>query len=87
MYGRLRRTPEPTSDAEWKVIKVFFSIFFTIVLLVIAWMWYSRSQECEASCIAQGFEDGSLRLKGGSRINSGSTCECAGQGRESFTGR
>jgi hypothetical protein len=76
-YGRWLMTPsEPTSAAEWKVIKVFFGIAFAIAIIFIAWSWRSQSRECAATCTSQGFKDGSLHLKGGSKINAGSYCEC-----------
>jgi len=67
---------KPTTEAESKVIRWFFGPALVMAALYVGWCWVAKARECTATCHVQGFQDGSLRLNPGSRINIGSHCEC-----------
>jgi hypothetical protein len=71
----MRPTQSPTA-AEYRVIRWLFGFVFLIAVVVIGWMWVTRTQECVASCRVQGYRGGSLHLNPGSRLNVGTHCEC-----------
>ena len=66
---------QPTTAAERRVIRWFFSLAGGIAVAYLAFVWWSKTEACSEQCVLRGSTAGELRLNDGGRFNLGSHCE------------
>jgi hypothetical protein len=70
--------PPTASPAEARVLRWALAVFFVLACVLIVSTWWRKSNQCSASCIAQGAATGELKLTGGGRPGMSTVCLCRG---------
>jgi hypothetical protein len=67
---------QPTTAAEWRVIRWLFGTLAVLAALYIGYSLISRSRACAEACATSGQGEGELQSYGHGRFNSGIRCVC-----------
>ncbi len=67
---------QPTTAAEWRVIRWLFGTLAVIAVLYLGYSLISRARACDDACATSQQGGGELQSYGGGRFNSGLRCVC-----------